>query len=543
MRVSYRYRFFPPRVLTGLPAMLSRFLFAFVMVCCGMSSALFSAEPDRPANVVLILMDDMGMFDLSGEGSTFYRSPRIDEIAAGGMRFQNGYATCCVCSPSRASIQLGTFPARNGITDWIGAKSGMNWTRPNRVLPAEYVHALPAEQTTIAEALQEAGYGTFFAGKWHLGDKGSWPTDHGYDVNRGGHDRGSPPGGYFAPFKNPVLEDGPAGESLPLRLAEETATYIREHQASPFFAMLSFYSVHGPVQTTQTLWKKYREAAPDHPAGAPRFRIDRTLPVRQVQDHPIYAGMVESVDQAVGVVLDCLEECKLSENTIVIFTSDNGGVSSGDAYSTSNLPLRGGKGRQWEGGIREPYYIRFPKLVPAGSTNETPVTGADLYPTILDLCGLPLRPQQHVDGVSLKPLLTGGTIDDRPLYWHYPHYGNQGGEPNAIIRQGDWKLIHYYEDGHNELYNLASDPGEQSDLSRTQPAREDAMWKQLDQWLTDVGAKRPQPDPRYDPKKTQAFYENSHTNVKARLERFHAEILQPNWKPNATWWGSLKTVD
>ncbi|MCC9602929.1 sulfatase [Stieleria sp. JC731] len=525
-------RFYPPQKLLGV---------AFTLVAClGLASGQLNAA--KP-NVVLILMDDMGAHDLSGEGSTFYQSPNIDSIAAEGLRFKNGYATCCVCSPSRASIQLGTFPARNGITDWIGAKSGLEWTRPNRVLPAEYEHRLPDEDVTIAEAFREAGYGTFFAGKWHLGDKGSWPDDHGYDENKGGHDRGSPPGGFFSPYKNPVLEDGPPGESLPIRLAEETADYIRRHQDQPFFAMLSFYSVHAPVQTTKPLWQKYRELAPELPEGQERFKVDRTLPVRQVQDHPVYAGMVETVDDAVGVVLETLEELELAENTIVVFTSDNGGVSSGDAYATSNLPLRGGKGRQWEGGIREPLYIRFPAAIKAGSEDATPVTGADLYPTLLDLCGLPLKPQQHVDGVSLKPIIEGGSIDERPLYWHYPHYGNQGGEPNAIIQLQRWKLIHYFEDGRNELYDLDNDAGETSDLSLSNPAKTQQLWQQLDQWLTEVGAKRPEPDPRYDPKQTQEYYRRIQTANKQRLEDFHQRILKANWQPNAEWWGSFQTVD
>ncbi|MCA9136536.1 MAG: sulfatase [Planctomycetales bacterium] len=508
-----------------------------------MALLIAAKSPAQQPNVVLILMDDMGAIDLSGEGSSFYQSPRIDSIANEGIRFRYGYATCCVCSPSRASIQLGTFPARNGITDWIGAKSGLEWTRPNRVLPAEYNHALPADQVTIAEAMREAGYGTFFAGKWHLGGEGSWPNDHGYDVNKGGHDRGSPPGGFFAPYKNPALDDGPAGESLPMRLAQETVDYINERDGKPFFAMLSFYSVHAPVQTTKPLWEKYRKLAPKLPPGTERFKVDRTLPVRQVQDHPVYAGMVETVDNAVGLVLDALDANNLTENTIVVFTSDNGGVSSGDAYATSNFPLRGGKGRQWEGGIREPFYIRYPKLIPAGSASDTPVTGADLYPTLLDLCGQPLRPEQHTDGVSLKPLLTGGSIPQRPLYWHYPHYGNQGGEPHAIVRQDGWKLIHYYEDGRNELYHLASDPGELSDVSKTNPARTERLWKQLDQWLTDVGARRPEPDPRYDPAKTEAFYSQIQTKNKQQLEKFHSEILEADWQPNSDWWGSLRAKD
>ncbi|WP_436716087.1 sulfatase [Roseiconus lacunae] len=501
-----------------------------------------SAAETKP-NVVLILMDDMGAHDLSGEGSQFYQSPNIDSIAAQGIRFSNGYATCCVCSPSRASIQLGTFPARHGITDWIGAKSGLAWKRPNRVLPAEYLHELPTDQTTIAEAFREAGYGTFFAGKWHLGGEGSWPTDHGYDENQGGHDRGSPPGGFFSPYKNPVLTDGPDGESLPIRLAQETADYIRRNSDEPFFAMLSFYSVHAPVQTSKELWEKYRDRAPELKPGQTRFLVDRTLPVRQVQDHPVYAGMVETVDNAVGVVLHALDELGLEENTIVVFTSDNGGVSSGDAYATSNLPLRGGKGRQWEGGIREPLYIRYPAGVRPGIESSTPVTGADLYPTLLDLCGIPLKPEQHVDGVSLKPILKGGRIESRALYWHYPHYGNQGGEPNAIIQKNRWKLIHYFEDGRNELYDLENDPGEESDLSLTNPARTAELFQQLDKWLDEVDAKRPKADPRYDPAKTEEFYRRIQTVNLQRLEEFHQRILEATWQPNKDWWGSFRTDD
>ncbi|NND98283.1 MAG: sulfatase [Pirellulaceae bacterium] len=502
-----------------------------------------NADDNKRPNVVLILIDDMGLHDLSVEGSTFYESPNIDKLARGGMRFTQGYATCRVCSPSRASIQLGQFTARHGITDWIGARTGLDWKRDDRVLPSEYFHHLPHDDTSLAEAMREGGYRTFFAGKWHLGDEGSFPTDHGFEINKGGHHRGSPPGGYFSPYKNPVLADGPQGESLPLRLADETAGFIEHHQDEPFFAMLSFYSVHGPVQTTQQLWSKYQKKAEGLPDRAERFKVDRTMPVRQVQDHPLYAGMVEVTDQAVGRVMEMLDKTGLTDSTIVIFTSDNGGVSSGDAFATSNLPLRGGKGRQWEGGIREPFYIRYPKVTKANSTCDVPVTGADFYPTILDLCGLPLRPDQHADGVSLVPLLNGDTIAPRPLYWHYPHYGNQGGEPGSIIRQGDWKLIHYYEDNRNELYNLAIDPSEEIDVALQHPVTTERMWKQLDQWLTSVDAKRPEPDPRYDPAKTEAKNLRSHREQKEKLERTHAAMLERDWQPNANWYGSLITKD
>jgi len=496
---------------------------------------------ERP-NIVFILADDLGWRDLSGEGSTFYESPHIDALAASGMRFTQGYATCQVCSPSRASIMTGKFPARHGVTDWIGAASGTKWKRNDRVLPAEYEHQLSSADTTIAEALKAAGYRTFFAGKWHLGNQGSFPEDHGFDENVGGHHRGSPPGGFFSPFKNPKLQDGPDGESLPLRLADETVDFMKRTQQDepqPFFAFLSFYSVHGPIQTTKPLWQKYQQRARDHAEVEQRFLIDRTLPVRQVQDCPIYAGMIESMDDAVGRVVKAIEALHLSDNTIVIFTSDNGGVSSGDAYSTSNLPLRGGKGRQWEGGIREPFYIRAPRIATAGSTCDVPVTGADFYPTLLELAGLPLQPSQHEDGESLVPLLKGGSLPERPLFWHYPHYGNQGGEPSSIIRRGDWKLIHYYEDGRDELYHLGNDSAEQQDLAGVEPERTQQLRAELDQWLSRVGAEIPVADSRFRADDKAKQQQRIREVQLPRLEKQHARFLEEDFQPNANWWGSL----
>jgi len=494
-------------------------------------------------NFVFILVDDLGLRDLGVEGSEFHETPNIDTLARSGMRFENGYAACCVCSPSRASIMTGKAPPRHGITDWIGAASGTRWNRNDKVLPAEYSHALPSGDTTLAEALRAAGYATFFAGKWHLGPEGSWPEDHGFDINKGGWSVGSPKGGYFAPWINPRLESGPDGESLTLRLANETARFIEEHKDRPFLAYLSFYNVHGAIQTTQTLRDKYLKKAERMKLAAPttRFKIDRTLPVRQVQDNPIYAGMVELLDDAVGIVLDQLKQLGLEENTVVLFTSDNGGVSSGDSFSTSLLPLRGGKGRQWEGGIREPYYIRAPGVTKPGATTKVPAIGMDFYPTMLELAGLPLMPTQHIDGVSLVPVLKGGTIPDRDLYWHYPHYGNQGGEPSSIIRSKGWKLIHYYEDGHDELYDLNTDIGEQRDLAILQPERTSALRQRLDRWLAETGAAIPQPDSRFDPAKKEQQKINIEKFKLPGLEKTAASYLNPSWKPNDDWWGSAKT--
>lgn len=518
-----------------------------VLACLGSVATSVVADeatvPSQP-NVVLILVDDLGLHDIGIEGSSFYQTPHIDKLARSGMRFTAGYANCRVCSPSRASIQLGTFPARNGITQWIGGKAGMDFNRNEALLPADYERQLPASAVTLPEALKESGYQTFFAGKWHLGGKDSYPTDHGFDINIGGHHAGSPPGGYFAPYRNPNMSSGPDGESLTMRLANETASFIGAAKDQPYFAMLSFYAVHGPLQTSKDRWKKYRDKAPPAPADGNRFKVDRTMPVRQIQDNPVYAGMMETLDDAVGVVMDALESRGDRDNTIVIFTGDNGGVSSGDGFATSNLPLRGGKGRQWEGGLREPYYISYPKKIQAESTSDVPVTGSDLYPTILDLAGLPLRPTEHIDGVSLSKILSGQADEsatDRALIWHYPHYDNQGGEPSSLIRRGDYKLIHYHLDGHDELYHLPTDGSEANDLASQQPDKVAALKAELMNYLKSVDAKFPEPDPRYDPEKAAKSLAQVQGPGKARLEASHAEMLDPEWQPNADWWGS--TVD
>jgi arylsulfatase A-like enzyme len=440
---------------------------------------------------------------------------------------------------------LGQFTARHGITDWIGAASGTDWRKQNRndkLLPAEYVHALPKQQTTLPEAMQANGYKTFFAGKWHLGGEGSWPEDHGFDINVGAWHAGGPRGGYFAPWQNPNLESGPDGESLTLRLARETADFIRWEKEKPFFAVLSFYAVHSPLETSKERWEKYRKQAVAKGVPEERFAIDRTLPVRLVRDHPIYAGMLQTMDEAVGLVLVALEEAGVAENTIVCFTSDHGGVVSGDDYSTSMLPLRGGKGRQWEGGLRVPLYIYAPGVTEAGSRTDVPMVGTDIFPTLLELTGHPLLPEQHKDGVSLAPVLRGESIEARPLFWHYPHYGNQGGEPSSIIRKGDWKLIHYWEDHRRELYNLAEDPGEQNDRASQYPEVVGELGAELDAYLVRVGANLPKPWPGYQTGMAATKRESA-LKRKAQLEALHAGYLDPDWQPNETWWDSALGED
>jgi arylsulfatase A-like enzyme len=504
----------------------------------GRTTDLLNAA-ERP-NFVFILVDDLGKMDLGCEGSQYYETPNIDRLASRSLRFTNGYSACQVCSPSRAAIQTGKTPARVAITDYIspaGRNQPEQWSRNTKLLPASFQKELALQEVTIAEALKELDYSTYFAGKWHLGGKGFWPTDQGYDVNVGGHEAGTPPGGYFAPYKNPVLQ-GPPGEHLPIRLGKETAAFIRDQAESdkPFFAMLSYYSVHGPIQTTRELWEKYQTKAETLGLVVDRKRFiwDRTQEVRQTQDNPLYAGMMEALDTSVGLVLDAIEESGQNENTVVIFTSDNGGVSSGDGYATSALPMRGGKGRQWEGGIRQPYYICVPGKT-NGSSVDTFATGTDFFPTILDLAGSSAD-NADLDGRSLAPLIEGKSLPSEPLFWHYPHYGNQGGEPSGIVRDGDWKLIHYYEDSRSELYNLANDVGEKTNLASTHADKVAQLEVKLKSWLKEVGARYPTPNPKWNATKRAASDQEARVNRMARREKEHRSYLNADFQPRRGWW-------
>ena len=427
-------------------------------------------------NFVFFLGDDLGYSELGCYGNTFNETPNLDRLARQGMRFTDAYAAAPVCSPYRAALMTGQWPARVGITDYL---------RPN-----DPKHLAP-ETTTIAEALKESGYATFFAGKWHLGPEGFWPEDQGFDVNKGGGAAGGPYGGkkYFSPYGNPRLEDGPDGEHLPLRLGRETADFIEAHKDGPFLAYLAFYSVHTPLMTTKELGAKYEAKQKNAPATAWGQEGERQ--VRLVQNHAVYAGMVEAMDTAVGIVLDRLDRLGLAGNTVVFFMSDNGGLSTSEGSPTSNVPLRAGKGWLYEGGVREPMIVRAPGVTRPGSACPEPVISTDFYPTMLELAGLPLRPRQHVDGTSFVPLLEGRKMTRGPIYWHYPHYGNQGGAPGGAVRDGDWKLIEWYEDGRLELFNLRDDIGEQKNLAAAMPEKARELQKMLADWRRTVGAQMP----------------------------------------------------
>ncbi len=460
-----------------------------------------NASQAKPPNVVFILVDDLGWTDLGCFGSTFYETPNIDRLAATGMRFTNAYAACPVCSPTRASILTGKYPVRVGITDYINPAGGNqpeNWKRKTKLLPAAYSDRLALSETTLAEVLKEQGYATFFAGKWHLGPEGYWPENQGFDVNMGGIERGGPYGGerYFSPYGNPRLTDGPEGEHLPHRLATETVKFITDHHEQPFLAYLSFYSVHTPLMSREDLKQKYEAKRQSVQQCGPIWGEEGSRKLRLIQEHAVYAGMVEAMDSAVGEVLDALSELEIDDETLVFFMSDNGGLSTSEGHPTSNLPLRAGKGWMYEGGIREPMIVRAPNVTAAGSVCDSPVTSTDFLPTILDLAGLNSRPGLHLDGVSFVPLLRGESQARGPMYWHYPHYGNQGGAPTAAIRDGDWKLIEWYEDGRLELYNLADDIGEQRNLSDSNPAKRDELHAKLVAWRKSVDANMPSAGPK-----------------------------------------------
>jgi arylsulfatase A len=456
------------------------------MLTCAFSTAMLAAvhpaggaaeptatPPDLP-NVIVILVDDMGWRDLACQGSGFYETPHIDRLAAAGMRFTQGYSACTVCSPTRAAILTGQYPARLHITDWIAGHQ-----RPHaKLLPPDWTQHLPLETVTVAERLSAAGYATASIGKWHLGGPAFHPEHQGFDENKGGCDRGLPPS-YFSPYKIPTLTDGPEGEYLTDREAAEAVAFITAHKDGPFFLYLPHYCVHTPIQAKPDVTAKY--AAKAAPRQAPR--------------NDAYAAMVESVDDALGRILATLDELGLRDTTAIFFTSDNGGL----AEVTDNRPLRAGKGSAYEAGVRVPFIVRWPGVTEPGSTSDVPVITPDIPATILAGTGVGADPAAPLDGRDLTAVLAGGPLDREALYWHYPHYHPGGATPYSAIRSGPWRLVHFYEDDRDELYDLAADPSETIDLAAKQPERAEALREKLDAWLTEVGAQMPLPNPDHDP--------------------------------------------
>ncbi|HUU99010.1 MAG TPA: sulfatase [Phycisphaerae bacterium] len=453
----------------------------------------------RPLNFVIVLVDDLGWTDLGCFGSRYYETPNIDRLASQGMRFTNAYAACAVCSPTRAAVLTGRYPARTGVTDWIRARfQGGRIPEPGEELP-EFVNAddgkdrllrcprnpwwMELDEITLAEALKPAAHISCHVGKWHLGMDPWYPGQQGFDVNIGGCDFGHPPS-YFDPYRNenqgniPTLKPRREGEYLTDREVDEAVQFIRANRDRPFLLYMAHYAVHTPLQGKESLVAKYEAKQKTNQANA------------------TYAAMVHSVDDAVGRITATLDKLGLADNTMIIFTSDNGG----EVGPTDNAPLRSGKGFPYEGGIRVPAIVRWPGVVKPNSVCDVPITSTDFFPTILAAAGQKSPPDRAIDGENLMPLLTqSGMLQREAIYWHFPHYRRLWPAgiivPYSIVRAGDWKLIKRYEGKAFELFNLKYDLGEQNDLSGQMADKVRELDAKLTAWLAATGAKLPKPNP------------------------------------------------
>jgi arylsulfatase A len=434
-----------------------------------------------PPNVVFILADDLGARDLGCYGSTYHRTPNLDRLAKEGALFTQAYAAASICSPTRASIITGQHPARLKITDWLPGRAD----RPDqRMLRPTIANELPASATLLPELFKKQGYATGIIGKWHLGSKS--PLEQGFTTSIAADFMGSPRS-YFAPYAGgkgaiiPGLEKAPEGEYLTDRLTTEAENFLTTNRDRPFFLYLSHYAVHLPMVAKPEIQAKYK---PGSPTG---------------QGNPIYAAMLESLDESVGRVMKKLEDLNIADNTLIIFTSDNGGLcvlEGKNTPATSNAPLREGKGYLYEGGIRVPLLVKWPGVAKAGSKIDIPVSSVDFFPTLTEAIG---KPEKGVDGLSWRPALEGKSLDRKALYWHYPHYSNQGGRPSSAIREGNYKLVEFLEGGRQELFDVVKDPGENQNLIKSQAAIAKQLSEQLNAWRKEVGAAEMKPNPNYRP--------------------------------------------
>lgn len=452
-------------------------------------------QPEQP-NFVFILVDDLGWADVKcNYPESFYDTPNIDKLAASGVRFTNAYAANPVCSPTRAALMTGKHPNRVNITDWIPGSDPKK--RP--LLGPQDANELALEEITLAEKLKEKGYQTCFVGKWHLGNEGYFPEDQGFDINIGGHHKGSPPGGYYSPYKNPKLNDGPKGEYLPDRLTQESIDFIKNNKDNPFLLYLAYYTVHTPIQAAKKHIDQYEQKRE-------LLNIDKVPHQREgdgwtkmTQENAAYASMVTAMDENIGRIVTALEQQGLEDNTWIIFTSDNGGLSTLTRKNapTNNGPLRAGKGWCYEGGIRVPLIIAGPKITEPGRSESTPAISMDYFTTIMNLAGIE---HESNDGENLIPILTENTSINRDvLFWHFPHYHGSAWKPGSAIRKGDWKLVVHYEDKRTELFNLKNDPGEENDVSPNNIEIVNELKKLLDIKLQESKAKYPEINPDYIP--------------------------------------------
>lgn len=450
-------------------------------------AALLSCAPATeesaaaPPNIILLLVDDMGYADVGVYGNTYHLTPNIDCLAADGMRFTDAYAAAPNCSPTRGSIMTGRWPARNGVTQYLPG----NVLPHAKLLQAELPIGLPLSETILAEPLSQAGYATASIGKWHLGGGRYAPDKRGFDLNfAGGHWNAHQ--SMFAPHPFVDVPGAKDGDYLTDNLTQAALEFIEANREKPFFVYLPYYAIHSPIQAKEELIAHYA------------FRADPSG-----RNNATYAAMTEGVDESVGRIVAKLEELGLTDNTAIFFFSDNGGVPR----VAFNGGFRAGKGFLYEGGIREPLIVKWPGVVPAGTVEKAPVTSVDFYPTILEMAGAADVAGHTVDGVSLMPLLEqSGSLERSEIYWHYPHYANAGSTPTSAIRQGEWKLIEFFEDGHVELYNLEDDPAEEHDRAGDMPEMAQQLRNVLGRWRESVGAKPAPPNPDYDPDKANERY-------------------------------------
>jgi arylsulfatase A len=452
------------------------------------ASQLVSAASEKP-NIVFLLVDDLGWGDFGCYGAKFNETPNIDKLADDGMRFTNAYAACTVCSPSRAAILSGRYPARLHLTDWI---AGHNNPTAKLAIP-DWKMKIDHERVLLPEALKKGGYATAFFGKWHLMPNGQpdmnehFPTDHGFDINVGGREWGQPkgPGKYFSPFGMPNLDDGKPGDYLTDKLTDQAISFLdKTKRDTPFLLYFSYYTIHGPLMAPPALISKYKEKAKDFKNEKNEFL------------NPARAGMIESLDTSIGRIVAKLETMGIADNTVIILTGDNGGD---DDRTTGGL--RDFKGWSHEGAVREPLIAKWPGKIAKDSACDEMVIGMDFYPTLLEFAGMDPLPSEHKDGISIAPLLTGTkkVLERDTLYWHYPHYHRT--KPYGAIRKGDWKLIEFLEDGRLELFDLMSDPYEENDLAKTKPEKAAELLAKLKEWREEVDAQMPTPNSGHNPNK------------------------------------------
>ena len=465
-------------------------------------------------NLILFLADDLGWRDLQCFGSTYYETPHLEGLARESLIFDNAYASAPVCSPSRASILTGQYPARLGLTDWIDNEGAVH-PASGSLIDAPYIKALPPDQPNLASLLHQHGFQTWHVGKWHLGDRESSPQNVGFDVNIGGCEVGSPgAGGYFSPWSIPALKDAPVPEGTALTdfLTEEALRLIRGRDRSrPFFLNMWYYLVHTPIEAREALIEKYRRKADTQRISAAHpfvegenfpcaHKREEKIRRRIIQSDPVYAAMIESLDSSIGRILDVMKEEGLYDDSVLLFTSDNGGLATAEGSPTCNLPLAEGKGWSYEGGMRVPLILRTPETAQntPGTLIDQPVSGIDILPSLCSRLDIPLPQGSPVDGIAV------GNADNqedaaRPVFWHYPHYGNQGGTPAAAVRLGNWKLIYFYESDHCELYRLSDDLGEVRSLADAHERTCRELKDLLFQWQKQVKAQAPRPCPDFVP--------------------------------------------